>query len=233
MLARGFLEAGALVTISSNEDAELGEAQEKLGIEYGDRVFSSLADVTNSKDCDSLMNSAQKKYGTIDAVVCNAGIDIVKTVQDYTSDEWSKILDVNLKGVFNIAQSGIKYFLDSKSGGSIIATSSIAGSIGIAGLVPYSASKGGINQLVKSMSVELAEKQIRVNAVAPGYVENIMKGVEIHKTAEENKRIESMTPMRRRCRPEELVGPYIFLASDASSYVTGAVIAVDGGYTAL
>jgi len=111
-------------------------------------------------------------------------------------------------------------------------TSSIAGALGVPGLTPYAASKGGINQLVRTMAVEWAPKGVRVNAVAPGYIENIMTGVRHDENDPYQKRVIDFTPMGRRGRMEEFLGAYIFLASEAASFVTGEVIYVDGGYHA-
>lgn len=132
-----------------------------------------------------------------------------------------------------MAQAAVKHYLKQKIAGTLIFTSSIAGSIGIRGLVPYAASKGGVNQMTRTMAIELADRNIRVNAVAPGYLENVMAGVTVHADPKEQERIQTLTPMGRRCRLDELVGPYIFLASPASSHMTGQILHVDGGYTAL
>ena len=116
--------------------------------------------------------------------------------------------------------------------GSIIMTSSIAGNAGIPGLVPYAASKGGINQLVRTMAVEWAQRGVRVNAVAPGYIENIMANVEFDENDPYQKRVITFTPMGRRGAVDEFLGAYLFLASEASSYITGEILYVDGGYHA-
>ena len=117
-------------------------------------------------------------------------------------------------------------------GGSITMTSSIAGSVGIPTLAPYAASKGGVNQLVRTLAAEWAEHAIRVNAVAPGYVANIMDGVSAHDDPTSDQRIGTFTPLGRRATVEEIAAPYAFLASPAAGYVTGSVLTVDGGYTA-
>jgi NAD(P)-dependent dehydrogenase (short-subunit alcohol dehydrogenase family) len=120
------------------------------------------------------------------------------------------------------------------TGGSIINNSSIASEVGVHGLIAYSAAKGGVNQLTRVMAVEWATRGVRVNAIAPGYFENIMGGAaEEHNRAEKQEQVITFTPMARRGQPGELVGPVVFLASDASSYVTGAVLYVDGGYSAM
>ena len=232
-VAKAFLASGAYVILSSHDEKELEAAYNLAKAEFGDKVGAVVCDVCKPESCVRAVSDAIEKFGKLDTVICNAGIDIIKSVQDYSEKEWDKILDVNLKGAFHFSQAAIQHFLSEGKKGSIIYTSSIASSIGIAGLVPYSASKGGINQLVRSMAVELAANNIRVNAVAPGYVENIMAGVSVHETPEENERIKRLTPMGRRCSPKELAGAYIYLASEAASYVTGHVLYVDGGYSAL
>jgi NAD(P)-dependent dehydrogenase (short-subunit alcohol dehydrogenase family) len=130
-------------------------------------------------------------------------------------------------------QAAVRLWLGKATGGSIINISSIASLVGIPRLGAYSAAKGGVNQLTRVMAVELAAAGIRVNAVAPGYLENVMQGAAVeHADPETERRIRARTPMGRRARLEELIGPVVFLASDAVSYVTGTIVVVDGGYTA-
>lgn len=231
-VAKGFLEAGANVVISSNSQDEILMAENELK-KYASQMHSIFCDVRSLDDCKSAINEASKHFGSLNTVICNAGVDRIKSISEYTEDDWDFIIDVNLKGAFNLAQAASSLFLSREVAGSIIFTSSILGSIGVPGLVPYGASKGGIELLIKNMAVELAPHEIRVNGVAPGYVENIMDGVTVHREKSSEERIKRFTPMGRRCKIEELVGAYIFLASTASSYITGTTLMVDGGYTAL
>jgi NAD(P)-dependent dehydrogenase (short-subunit alcohol dehydrogenase family) len=161
-------------------------------------------------------------------VVCNAGIDIIKPAVDYTPDEWDRILAVNLRGAFLPAQAAARHWIARGQSGSVTMTSSIAGQVGIPTLAPYAASKGGINQLVRTLAAEWAAHGIRVNAVAPGYVANIMDNVTFH----DEQRITTFTPLGRRATVDEIAAPYAFLASPAATYITGAVLPTDGGYTA-
>lgn len=232
-LAHGFLEHGAKVSILSENEEELVLALRAIKSRFTDRVHSIVCDVRSFDACKEAVRETVANFGSLTSVICNAGVDRIKHIESYSESDWKFILEVNLQGAFSMAQAAVQYFLKSSIAGSITFTSSIAGSIGISGLVPYAASKGGINQLTKTMAVELAKYNIRVNAVAPGYVENVMAGVSVHSNLEEQERIRTFTPLGRKCKLEELVGPYIFLSSPASSYITGHILHVDGGYTAI
>jgi NAD(P)-dependent dehydrogenase (short-subunit alcohol dehydrogenase family) len=232
-LARGFLEQGGQVSILSENKDELSFALKELSTTFPGRVYGVVCDVRSFDACQEAVQKTVAHFGSLTSVICNAGVDRIKPVESYSEADWKFILEINLQGAFSIAQAAVQYFLKNHIAGSITFTSSIAGSMGISGLAPYAASKGGINQLTKTMAVELAKYNIRVNAVAPGYVENVMAGITVHSNPEEQERIRTFTPLGRRCKLKELVGPYIFLASPASSYITGHILHVDGGYTAI
>ena len=174
-----------------------------------------------------------KALGRVDVLVNNAGIDIIEPAEDVSEDDWEKIIGINLSGYFHCSQFAGQEML--KQGrGSIINNSSIASAVGIRGLTAYSAAKGGVNQLTRVMAVEWATRGIRVNAIAPGYFDNVMRdATATHADPEKQRQVIEFTPMARRGRAEELVGPVVFLASDASSYVTGCILFVDGGYSAM
>lgn len=229
-IAQGFAERGANVLISSWDSEELANTQQELTAQ-GLSVESVVVDVQNRADCQRFVAKALEVYGTLDVMICNAGTDIIKPAEQYEENEWDKILDINLRGYYFCAQFAAQHMLSARQG-SIIMTSSIAGSTGIPGLTPYAASKGGINQLVRTMGVEWAQQGIRVNAVAPGYIENIMATVKFDADDPYQKRVTTFTPMGRRGSVDEFLGAYLFLASEASSYITGEILYVDGGYHA-
>jgi NAD(P)-dependent dehydrogenase (short-subunit alcohol dehydrogenase family) len=233
-VARQFLRHGARVVIGGLDHEETEAAARALATEGGEqRVAAHAGDISRPDIAQGLIATAVQRFGRLDTLVCNAGIDIIKPAVDCEPEEWDRILTVNLRGAFLPAQQAAKVWITSgQRGGSIIMTSSIAARAGIAGLAPYGASKGGIDQLVRTLAVEWAPHGIRVNAIAPGYVDNVMAGVEIHSDSATEARIRAFTPMGRRATVDEIAGPNIFLASPAAAYVTGATLMVDGGYSA-
>jgi NAD(P)-dependent dehydrogenase (short-subunit alcohol dehydrogenase family) len=228
-LARAFAEHGAKVVLTSFNEPELEQTFIELK-DAGLPVVAIPCDVSKSKDCQILIEKTIATFGKIDTCICNAGTDIIKPATEYEEEEWDKILNVNLRGSYMCAKYAAIGMIPRKSG-NIIMTSSIASQFGIAGLAPYASSKGAVNQLVKTMAVEFQPHNIRVNAVAPGYLNNIMDGVVFDQKDPYQQRIIARTLMGRRGNLEEFIGPYIFLASHASSYVTGQIIGVDGGYS--
>jgi NAD(P)-dependent dehydrogenase (short-subunit alcohol dehydrogenase family) len=231
-IARGLAAHGSAVVVCSRTHEEAEAVAQQIRDEGGVATATTL-DVRDRESCAALLDTALSAYGRLDVLVNNAGIDIITPAEDVDDEQWTQILDVNLRGYFLCSQLAGRVMLEQGSG-SIVNNSSIAGSVGIAGLAAYAAAKGGVNQLTKVMALEWAIRGVRVNAFAPGYFENIMTGAAgEHASPQKQQQVTTFTPMARRGRPEELVGPVVFLASRASSYVTGAVLAVDGGYVAI
>jgi NAD(P)-dependent dehydrogenase (short-subunit alcohol dehydrogenase family) len=229
-LAGCFGSLGAHVVISSHEVEELQATKEEFDV-LGYDVLAIPADVRKEKEVQTLVASAVQHFGKIDVMICNAGTDIIKPAETYEVEEWEQILSINVRGYYLCAKAAAQHMLPQQSG-SIVMTSSIAGSLGVAGLTPYAVSKGGVNQLVRTMAVEWADRKVRVNAVAPGYINNFMKGVHVDLDTPYQRRAMAHTPMGRRGELSEYFGPYVFLASDAASFVTGEILYVDGGYHA-
>jgi NAD(P)-dependent dehydrogenase (short-subunit alcohol dehydrogenase family) len=233
-IARVFLIQGANVLLSGHDANEAKEAAAKLAVEFPEALVVGLGgDVSDPAHAEQLVSTAKSAFGGFDSVVCNAGIDIIKPAIEYAPEEWDRVLSVNLKGAFLVAQRAARFWIEGGRQGSISVTSSIAGSVGIPTLAPYAASKGGINLMVKTLAGEWAEHGIRVNAVAPGYVANIMAGVAVHSDPKSDERIRTFTPLGRRATVDEIAAPFAFLASKGAAYITGSILAVDGGYTAL
>jgi NAD(P)-dependent dehydrogenase (short-subunit alcohol dehydrogenase family) len=226
-IALGLAEHGADVVVVSRTVTQVEKVAGEIS-SLGRKSLALQVDTSHKADVDRMVSKTLETWGRIDVLVNNAGIDIMKPAVDYAEAEWEQILDTNLKGYFLCAQAAGRAMIAQHSG-SILMNSSILGSVGVATCVPYGASKGGVNQLARSLAVEWGPHGVRVNVFAPGYIENIMEGGSSGSPA----RIREWTPLGRRGRPEELIGAVVFLAADASSFVTGVVLHVDGGFTAV
>jgi NAD(P)-dependent dehydrogenase (short-subunit alcohol dehydrogenase family) len=181
-----------------------------------------------------MVDYARTQCGTLDMLVCNTAIDIQGLAVALHERTWDRVLDVNLKGYFLCAQSAGRAMMAQRRGGSIVMISSFAATHAVSGIIAYNAAKGGVNQLVRTLAIEWASAGIRVNGVAPGYLENVMEGMEaVHGDPATEERIIRHTPLGRRAKLEEIAAPVLFLSSRAASYVTGSILAADGGYTAI
>lgn len=231
-IAAALAEHGAaVVTCSRTADEAEATAQEIR--DAGGRAAATTVDVADRASCEALIAFTVDTFGGLHVLVNNAGTDFIQPAESYAAGDWDEIIRINLGGYFHCAQLAAQHML-AHGGGSIVMNSSIAGKVGIHGLLGYGAAKGGVDQLVRTMAVEWAQKGVRVNAIAPGYMENIMAAAgDEHGRPEKQQQVLTFTPMGRRGLPEELCGPVVFLASDAASYVTGQVLYVDGGYTAM
>jgi len=192
-----------------------------------DNVKGAILNVTDSEACKAFYDETIKEYGQVDILVNNAGITRDSMTRKMTDEMWDMVMDVNLKGVFNLTRH-IGPQMETIGGGSIINISSVVGEFGNIGQANYAATKAGVIGLSKSWAKEFARKgvPVRVNAIAPGYVMT-----DILKTVPEDllKQFASMTMLKRLGEPKEIANAALFLASDESSYVTGHVLSVNGG----
>lgn len=222
--AKLFLEEGAKVVIVDMNE-EKGKTFEQELKEQGKEVLFVKADVTNEADIQNVFSQTKSTFGRVDILFNNAGIGAVKPTDELPFSEWRKTLAVDLDGVFLFAQAAIKEFLQS-GGGVIINTASMYGLVGAAGSAAYNAAKAGVVNFTRSIALEYATRNIRVNAICPGFIDTPILG-----DTDRSFLIEA-TPMERLGNPEEIAKAVLFLASDDSSFMTGSALVVDGGYTA-
>jgi NAD(P)-dependent dehydrogenase (short-subunit alcohol dehydrogenase family) len=184
--------------------------------------------VGNKSDIDRLVQTTVEKQGRIDVLVNNAGIFKAANFLDITEDDFDAVLRINLKGSFLMGQA-VARVMAGQGSGSIVNMSSVNGVLAIPTIASYNVSKGGINQLTRVMALALADKGVRVNAVAPGTIATELAAAAVLTSDEARQRILSRTPMKRLGEPYEIADVVAWLASDAASYVTGEIVTVDGG----
>ncbi len=226
-----FAQNGAKVMITGNKEEEIKRVAGQIEQTHGAGVVSyAVHDISKEADWKTVVEKTLARFGKIDILVNNAGIsgNLFIPLQERTQEEFALVLAVNLTGTFLGIKTVVPHL---KRGGSIVNTSSIAGITGNAGGFAYTASKGGQRLLTKGAAIELAEQGIRVNSVHPGYVDTPMVRDLKEAQAFKEESIAS-TPMKRGAAPEEIAQGILFLASDEASFVTGAELIMDGGFTA-
>ena len=229
-LAEGLAAAGARVVLAARREDRLRELAERLGA-TGQEALAVACDVTDEASIDGLVSKTLDRFGRVDVLVNNAGITDVVRAEDETLDGFDRVLDVNLRGLFVCAQRFGRCMLD-RGSGTIVNVASMLGLVG-SGQVPqasYAASKGGVVNLTRELAAQWARKGVRVNALAPGWFASEMTA-EMFESERSQEWMRNRSPMGRPGREGELVGALLFLASDASSFVTGQTLAVDGGWT--
>ena len=228
--AKALAEAGASIVASGRRKELLNRVVSEIHTRGG-KALAIPTDVTRKEEVSSMVSEALKSFGKVDILVNNAGINLVKPFLKLTEQEWDAVLNTNLKGCFYCCQAVGKGMVERKSG-SIINMVSVFGLTGFMNISPYIASKGAIVQLTRALAVEWARYNVRVNAIAPSYIETEMTKRDIESDERVLQFNLSKIPMRRSGKPHELAGVVVFLASEASSFVTGETIAVDGGWLA-
>lgn len=221
-------EHGAHVafTYVSESSAEKAAAVEAKIVGAGGKAKAYRSNAGNFAECETLVNDVMKEFGTIDVCVNNAGISKDNLLMRLSAEQWDDVMDVNLKSVFNMTKLVIRPMMKARKG-SIVNMSSIIGMRGNAGQTSYAASKAGIIGFTKSVALELGSRNIRCNAIAPGFVETDM--THYLKEGEAAKAFLDKIPLGRFGSAEEIANTTLFLASDLSSYVTGQVLSVCGG----
>jgi NAD(P)-dependent dehydrogenase (short-subunit alcohol dehydrogenase family) len=225
-IALGIAREGADLMINFNSDAEGAEQvrQEILGL--GRRAVVAKADISRISEIRSLFDIVRSEFARVDVLINNAGITGWTSLFETTEEKWDQVLDTNLKGTFFCSLEAAK-MMRSGGGGAIVNVSTNCAALGVKNLVAYATSKAGIHGLTRQLAVELAPYNVRVNTFAPG-------PTQVERNLRDDPNYDRswgpMTPMNRTALPEEMVGAAVFLASDESSYMTGQVFYVDGGW---
>jgi NAD(P)-dependent dehydrogenase (short-subunit alcohol dehydrogenase family) len=228
-IASRFAHEGASV-ILADIDGEAADAAATALREESLTARAERVDVTKGQDVTALLRGIEREFDRLDVVVNNAGVNIRTDFRHLTDADWERLRDVNLDGVIRIARDSFE-LLRRSGHGSLINVASIMGHRGLRQVTAYSATKGAVAALTRGLAVEYAPFNIRVNTLAPGFIETAMTS-RILKVPQINKALLERTAMHRFGTPDDMAGPALFLASDDSGYVTGAEIAVDGGMMA-
>ena len=232
--AKLFSREGAKVVIADILEDEGRQTEAEINETGGDAIFIKL-DVSQQSDWDAAIERTVEQFGKLDVIVNNAGIASGFTIEETTVEHWDQIMDVNAKGVFLGTKAAIAQMLSQDGGGSIINISSVSGMIGQKGVsAAYNASKGAVRIFTKSAAVQYASDGIRVNSIHPGgtvtpMTQQVWQGSEID---DDGFVLAPEIPLGRAAKPEEIAYGALYLASDDSSYVTGAELVIDGGFTA-
>ncbi len=222
-IVKKFLENGANVVITGSRQESVDKAVSQL-TEYGEKVMGIYPDLCSPEEVQKAFSDIRKRFGSIDVLVNNAGISSRTSIYDYTIEEFSRILDINLKAVFVCSQA-VARIMKEQGNGVIINTSSMVSKYGQPSGCGYPATKFAVNGLTVSLARELAKDNIRVNAVAPGVTRTDMVA---SLPKEMTDRISAGIPLGRIGEPEDIANACLYLASDMASYVTGVVLSVDG-----
>lgn len=228
-LAKGLGEAGATLVLNGRNETKLNNTVNELN-HRGYKAFGYAFDITRSKDVNEQVLAIEKEVGPIDVLVNNAGIQHRQPLEEFSEKKWKEVMDVNLNGAFIVSKSVVKGMIKRKRG-KIINTCSLMSEVGRKTIGAYTASKGGLKMLTRAMTVDWAEYNIQVNGIGPGYFLTDMTQPLADDESFDGW-IKSRTPAKRWGKPDELAGTIIYLASDASNFVNGQVIYVDGGILA-
>ncbi len=229
-MAAGLASAGADVMLVNRNAAEGAQAAGELSQQYGTKVLSFPADITDQQQTEAMAQAAMDAFGKIDILINSAGINIRGAIDELSPADFSKVMEVNVNGTWLCCRA-VTPFMKKNSSGKIINLASTLGLVGLANRTPYTASKGAVVQMTRALALELAPYTINVNAICPGPFLTEMN-ISIADTEEAKKFVVGATALGRWALLPEIQGAAIFLASEAASYMVGSILTVDGGWTA-
>lgn len=231
-VALGLGAAGARVVTASRTTSEAEATAAEIRRAGGEAAAFSV-DITDRADCSRLVADAVGRYGSLDVMVCNAASNLHGPALDLSEDYWTRCLEVELTGYFYAAQAAGAQMVKQGTGGSIVMISANSSVVGYGELITTAAAKGGVDQMCRNLAVEWGRHNIRINSVNPGYTEHLPPAGDVKPGESDDIEadLRRLTPLPRRGRVEEFAWPVVFLASDASSFITGQNLMVDGGYS--
>ena len=223
-IAQKFVQHGLRTVIVGRDQQKLDAAQQQLGA----RCMPVAGDLNDLPSIPALVRHITERYGPIDVLVNNAGINMKKEFTEVTDEDFQRILLTNLTAVFALSREVVKGMIE-RGGGSVINISSMASQYGIPKVIAYTASKSAIEGMTRAMAVELSPKGVRVNCIAPGFIATEMSAKALNSDPERKNKALSRTPMGELGRPSDIGDAALFLASEGAAYITGVVLPVDGG----
>ncbi|MDQ6823419.1 MAG: SDR family oxidoreductase [Candidatus Eremiobacteraeota bacterium] len=229
-ISLAFAREGASVVVDYFGDEGPAKAVVDEIENFGGKAYAVAADISKPDEVDELVKAAVKRFGGLDVIVNNAGIEHEAPFLETALDEWNKVIAVNLTGVWLCSQTAAKQMVKQKRGGRIVNISSVHEEMAMPTNAPYCAAKGGLRMLMRTIAVELAEYEITVNNICPGAVDTPMDAA-LKANRKKYDELLAEIPLRRMAKPEEIAGLAVFLASDAGAYITGASYIIDGGMT--
>jgi gluconate 5-dehydrogenase len=229
-IAQSLARRGADLVVTSRNQNDCDATAEELR-RFGHKVLARASDVTKRQTIEALTEEIVDVFGRIDILVNNAGTAVTKAAEELTEEDWDRVIDVDLKGVF-LTSIVVGKRMIAQSSGKIVNIASILGLVGDKQVLPYCVAKGGVVQMTRALALEWAKYNIQVNALCPGYVMTSMNEDALRSNERILAHIVDRTPMRRLGTVDELTSAVEFLASDASSYMTGQTIVIDGGWMA-